>query len=54
MFGGEAKLYAETNENFYVKGAPVICKFQKDNKGKITGCNLNFFSSDATFVKKLD
>ncbi|HMI02599.1 MAG TPA: alpha/beta hydrolase-fold protein [Pedobacter sp.] len=54
MFGGKARLYAETNEDFYVKGAPVTCQFQKDNKGKVRGFNLKFFSNNMTFMKKLD
>lgn len=54
MFGGKAKLYAESNDAFYVKGAPVTCQFQKNNSGKVIGCNLKFFSSNTTFVKKLD
>jgi predicted alpha/beta superfamily hydrolase len=53
MFGGEAKLNAETSDDFYVKGAPVNCRFQRNAAGKVTGCNLAFFSSSTTFLKKL-
>jgi len=54
MFGGKAKLVAETNESFYVKGAPVTCQFQKNANGRVIGYSLSFFSNKAVFFKKLN
>lgn len=46
-------LYAETEKDFYTKGIYLFLKFQKDDKGKVTGLNLEQFQGEA-FLKKLD
>jgi len=51
--GGKARLDADTNETFYIKGLRGTMQFKKDNKGKVTGYNL-FLDDDTLFFKKLD
>ena len=51
--GIEARLSAETDKRFYLKGVNGVAEFKRDSKGKVTGLQLTGADNNM-FVKKLD
>jgi predicted alpha/beta superfamily hydrolase len=44
--------YAESDKDFYIKGTYLLVHFQKDESGKVVGCQVEQYGG-ASFVKKV-
>jgi predicted alpha/beta superfamily hydrolase len=51
--GTKVPLYAETEKDFFVKGAFLFLHFMKNNAGKVTGIRVEQFAGEQ-FVQKVD
>lgn len=45
-------LHAETEKDFYIKGSFLLVQFQKDESGKVSGCQVEQYAG-GSFVKKV-